>query len=128
MKVRVKVTADPQGDLFAPKQVADQAKPGSPSRKEVEWFENLLKGAKCWMTAGDILLSVGRPVDDSGKRWIKALCAETVWVIGGQRGYLHVENATAEEINHAAARLESMAKVCAERAAALRRNAHRVIR
>jgi hypothetical protein len=114
--------------LFAPKQVATQGRPGAPSRKEVAWFENLLAGAKCWMTASDILLSVDRPVDDSGKRWLKALAAETVWVIGGQKGYRHVENASPEEINHAASRLESFAKVCDERARAIRSNAHRIIR
>lgn len=128
MKPSPNISSEPQGDLFAPRDQAAQAKPGAPSRKEVEWFENLLKGAGCWMTASDILISVGRPVDDSGKRWLKALAAETVWVIGGQKGYLHVSQATTEEIDHAANRLESIAKVCGERARAIRANGHRMLR
>ncbi len=128
MNAHLKHAEDATGDLFAPRQVAAQAKPGAPERKEVEWFENLLKGASCWMTASDILLTVGRPVDDSGKRWLKALCAETVWVIGGQKGYRHVQHSTPDEINHAASRLESAAKVMADRAGAIRCNAHKIIR
>lgn len=116
------------GDLFAPKQQVAQGKPDAPPPKEVAWFEKLLQGAKCWMMASDILLAVGRPVDDSGKRWLKALAAETVWVIGGQKGYRHVQHASTEEINHAASRLESAAKVMADRAGAIRSNAHRIIR
>lgn len=115
------------GDLFAPKEQVAMGKPGAASAKEVAWFEKLLLGAKCWMTASDILLSVGREVDDSGKRWLKSLCAETVQVIGGQKGYRHVDHASDEEVSHAASRLESAAKVMSERACAIRSYRHQRI-
>lgn len=122
----IAATKPQEPDLFTPKQVAAQAKPGEASAKDVAWFERLLQGAGCWMSASDILLSVSMPCNDDTKRWIKSLRAATTWIISGQKGYKHIEHATAEEIDHAANRLESMAKTLGEQAGALRSNAHRI--
>ena len=100
-------------------------KPDKASR-DVAWLEGLLRGAGCWMTAGDILLSVNRAKADDSKRWLRELASASVWILSGQKGYKHIEHASAEEINHAANWLESQARKMAGRAAALRHNAHKI--
>lgn len=112
------MSIEPQTELFSQPRHAPNA--------DVEWFENLLKSAAHWMTAAQILQRLDRPADEDGKRWVKALAAETVWVIAGQKGYRHIEHATAEEIDHACHRLESIAKTCGDRAGKIRANAHRI--
>lgn len=114
---------EPQGDLFAAK-LAQQ--PGEPGRAQIEWFERLLRGALTWMTASDILLSVGRPKSDDNKRWLRELAAASEWVISGQKGYKHLDHATAEEIDHSANWLISQGRKMIKRGVAQRRNAHKI--
>lgn len=95
------------------------ADPTSPA-----WLENLLRDAGCWMTAGDIVLSTH---GQTNERHLRELASASDWLISGQKGYLHLEHASAEEIAHAANWLESQAKKMGERAGKIRRNAHRRI-
>ncbi len=108
----------PQPDLF-------DVKPDKASR-DVAWLENTLRGAGCWMTSGDILLSINLAKSDDSKRWLRELASASVWILSGQKGYKHIEHASAEEIHHAASWLESQAKKMADRAGALRHNAHKI--
>lgn len=111
--------AKPEPDLFTP-----------PARtrfeRNVAWLENLLRGAAAWMTAHNILLTIGAAGEDQ-RRMIRELASQSEWIISGQKGYKHLEHATPEESAHAANWLESQAKKMSERACALRRNAHRRI-
>jgi hypothetical protein len=94
-----------------------------PDDKNVRWLENLLKGAQCWMTAKDIMLTVNGKLID---RDLRSLASASANIISGQKGYKHIKHATAEEISHAANWLESQAKKMSDRAGAIRRNAHRI--
>lgn len=78
------------------------------------------------MTATDILISIGRPVTDANKRWLRELASQSEFILAGQRGYLHLESATAEEINHCCNWLNAQALKMSERAGRLRKNAHRI--
>jgi len=103
----------PQPELFdAPRHAVDA---------DVAWLENLLKGAQCWMSCKDILLTVGGRLID---RDVRALASQSTWIISGQRGYLHVEHATAEEIAHSANWLISQGKKMIRRGIGQRRAAH----
>jgi hypothetical protein len=117
-----------QPDLFTPV-------PRHPVNADVAWLENLLAGAKCWMTASDIMLTVGcLPRGDSGAlrgrlndRDVRALASETTRIISGQKGYKHIENATPEEIAHSANRLISQGKWMIRRGIGQRKAAHQRI-
>lgn len=102
----------------------------SPADPNVGWLEELLDGAGCWMKASDVVRTYSpNPMDDpsdSEKRYVRELASASEWIISGQKGYKHLRHATAEEIQHAAAWLESQAKKMGDRAGAIRRNAHKV--
>lgn len=107
-----------QVELFQePRHVADQ---------DVRWLEGACHLGKDWMTAAELLGLLLRPATDDGRRWIRELASKSERIISGQKGYKHIERATAEEINHACNWMESQAKKMGERASALRRNAHKI--
>lgn len=108
------VKRDPQLGLFE-YQAADA---------NVTWLEELLRGAKTWMTAKDISLTSGGRVGD---RDIRALASASEWIISGQKGYLHLEHASAEDVAHAANWLISQGKLMIQRGCRIRKNAHRRI-
>jgi hypothetical protein len=105
-----------QPDLFtpAPRHAADA---------DLAWLEELLKGAGCWMSAKDIMLTV---VGRLGDRDVRALASRSAWIISGQKGYKHITHASPEEIHHCAAWLESQAKQMGERAGRIRSAAHKI--
>jgi hypothetical protein len=107
-------TRDPQLGLF-------EQRPGDVN---VRWLDELLQGAKTWMTAKDIALTSGGRVCD---RDIRALASASEWIISGQKGYKHLEHATAEENAHAANWLISQGKLMIQRGCRIRKNAHRRI-
>lgn len=88
------------------------------------WLENILRDAGCWMTAKDLILSTHGKTHE---RNLRELASASDWIISGQKGYLHLQHASAEEITHAANWLESQAKKMSDRAGKIRRNAHRGI-
>lgn len=105
-----------QGTLFVTR--ADK------SARDVQWLENLLAGAGAWMLASDILLSIGWPVNDANKRWVRQLASGSLEILSGQKGYLHVTAASAEEVNHSANWLISQGKEMIKRGLAQRKAAH----
>ena len=88
------------------------------------WLEDWLRARNEWATAHAIQESSPAHLGDRATR---ALASSSRWIISGQRGYKHLECATAEEVQHAASWLESQAKKMSDRACAIRRNAHRII-
>lgn len=101
-------------DLFAAK----------PEDISVKWFENLLRGAGCWMTARDVILSTHGKAHE---RVLRELASASNEIISGQKGYKHTDHATAEEIDHAANWLVSQGKKMIKRGLGIRRAAHRRI-
>jgi hypothetical protein len=110
--------SEPQKDLFE--------KPRHSADADILWLENLLKQSGEWEASGQILFQIQRPPTDGNKRWLREVASQSAWIISGQKGYKHIEHSTAEEINHAAAWLESQAKKMGERAGAIRSNAHKI--
>jgi hypothetical protein len=104
---------DPQLGLF-------ESQPGDAN---VQWLETLLRNAPGWQTAREIMAACLGRVND---REVRELASASQWIISGQRGYKHLEHATAEEAHHCCAGLESQAKKMGERAGRLRANAHKI--
>jgi len=117
---------DLQPSAFSLQPSLFEATPPPSSNTDVAWLENYLDRLRDWATAADLLQSLGRPVTDANTRWVRALASDSFWVVSGQRGYKHIRHATAEEVNHACAWLESQAKKMSERAGGIRKNAHRI--
>lgn len=107
---------NPQLDFFA-----------SPEMPDVEWIEGELDRARCWLFAAELCRRAGIEDDEDHKRWIRQLACRSKWVVSGQRGYRHMRHATAEEIDHCCAGLESQARELVTRAIRLRRNAHQMV-
>src|SRR5690242_18468382 len=85
----------------------------APDDVNVRWLEDLLEGAKCWMTAKDIMLTTNGKLLD---REVRELASASKWIISGQKGYRHVKHSSPEEVAHAANWLESQAKKMSDRA------------
>lgn len=94
----------------------------APDDPNVQWLENLLRGAQCWMSARDICLTNGGRTRD---REVRALASASANIISGQNGYKHIAHATAEEIHHASSWLVSQGKKMIKRGIAIQRNGHR---
>jgi hypothetical protein len=90
----------------------------------VKWLENLLRGGGCWMTAKDIILSTRGKAHE---RTLRDLASQSGQIITGQKGYKHIEHATAEEIAHASNWLISQGKKMIKRGLTIRRSGHRRI-
>lgn len=105
---------DPQLGLFESR----------PEDANVAWLETLLKGGHYWMTARDIMQTCGGRLHD---RDVRELASASKWIISGQRGYKHIEHATAEESAHAANWLISQGKKMIKRGIAIRQNAHKLL-
>lgn len=109
---------NPQTELFSPPREAGDA--------EVRWLENVLKDGRDWLTAAEILGLVAKPPTEDNKRWVRSLASRSGWVISGQKGYKHIEQANTEEIDHCANMLESQARELSHRSGTIRRNAHKI--
>jgi hypothetical protein len=104
-----------------PTQLDLQPLPAAFSDPNVEQLEALLLMIGEWLPRCEIERITGW-----GDRQIRELASASGWVLPGQKGYLHIKFASAEEIHHASAWLESQAKKMAERAGRLRSNAHKL--
>ena len=96
-----------------------------PSEASVLWLERYLKECQDWMRAEQLAVLQNKEGEE-GRRWVRAVAEGSGWVISGQKGYKHVENATAEEINHFVNWMERQGKKMIARAERLKRNAHAV--
>lgn len=92
--------------------------------ENVRWLENYLKSSRDWMEGGALELIAGR--EKYQGRWVRALAQASEWVISGQKGYKHLEHATAEEVSHFVNWMESQGKKMIGRAEKIRRNAHAI--
>jgi hypothetical protein len=108
-------------------ELAPPQAPPEPELKDVGWLQDTLKQAGTWMTADEILATL-QIAGETHKRWLRSLATESEWLISGQKGYLHLENATLDEVNHFAAAMRSQAKLMDERAGKLLVNAHKIIK
>jgi hypothetical protein len=106
-----------QLNLFA-QPTADQ--------ENVRWLESYLSSHSGWHTCAMILAALGKPETDQNKRDIRALAQSSKWIISGQKGYKHLERATAEEISHFTHWMESQAREMTRRAETVRKNAHKI--
>ncbi len=93
----------------------------------VGWLEKYLEATAEWLSAGQLAVIAGRGDGEQGRRWVRALAEGSEWVISGQKGYKHLEHATAEEIGHFVNWMESQARRMIARAERIRRNGHRVV-
>ena len=93
-------------------------------RRQSAWLERCLLDSGEWQCSRQLLTLSPEPLND---RELRNLASQSQWLISGQHGYKHLRHATAEEIHHATAWLESQAQKMSERAATLRRNAHRLL-
>lgn len=98
-----------------------------PARCDPAWLERMLDEHRGWITAGDILIRGGLEDTDAGRREIRKLASESLWIISGQRGYRHIKHGTAEEIDHACTWLVSQGKAMIRRSIAMRRRAHSLV-
>lgn len=96
----------------------------SPADPKIEWMESTLLAVGEWMSASELSVASGGRLDD---RSVRALAGASDNVVSGQRGYKHIRRATTEEIDHAAAWLESQSRKMADRATRIRRNAHQLV-
>jgi hypothetical protein len=90
-------------------------------------FAEVLRRAGGWILARQVLIQSGLVPDEGHKRWLRGLAAGSQLILSGQRGYCHLENASVEELHHAAAWLESQARQMQRRAIHLRQAAIRKI-
>lgn len=93
----------------------------APDDASVAWLEHFLREHREWITAGQI-----SPLVEKDERWIRAVAESSSWIISGQKGYKHIEHATAEEIGHFVNWMESQGKKMIGRAERVKRNAHAV--
>lgn len=87
-------------------------------------LEDFLLARRGWITATQYLRQTGVNETDSAKRQLRALAESSQCIISGQKGYRHIRNATAEEIQHFVRWMERQAKKMITRAEAVRRRAH----
>lgn len=98
-------------DLFAP----------PPAAPDTAWLESILLNAGGWLNAAFLAKLATNHVSD---RDIRRLASASRLIIPGDKGYCHLANASTEEIDHAASRLESQGKLMLERAIRIRHTAH----
>jgi hypothetical protein len=92
----------------------------------VLWLEKYLKECGEWVTAAGLVLRAGRALSDDNRRWVRALAEASDRIISGQKGYKHLERATAEEVRHFVNWMESQGRKMIGRAERLKRNAHAI--
>jgi hypothetical protein len=97
-----------------------------PADPNIVWLENYLLAHQDWLTARHLAVIAGKDDGIEAGRWVRALAQESCWVISGQKGYKHLQHATAEEVKRFVAWMESQAKKMIERAERMRRNAHTI--
>lgn len=100
--------------------------PPQPSDEEVIALENLLRDAAGWMRAEAILLMRFIVPSETNKRELRAAAAESKWIISGQQGYKHLQQATPDEVKHFVAQMDSQGRKMSARAEAIEQNYRKV--
>lgn len=103
---------EPQLSLFAAPPADDP---------DVVWLERTLDVVGDWMRAKELATASEDRLDE---RDVRSLAEASSAVISGQKGYKHLDRATAEEIAHFIAWMESQGRKMIGRAERIRRHAH----
>lgn len=93
---------------------------------EVEALEKLLRTGAGWMSASSILVSRYLVPTESNKRILRRTAAESKWIISGQEGYKHLQQATPAEVTHFVKQMESQSRKMSERAGAIEINYRKI--
>ncbi len=92
---------------------------------QVTRFVDLLLSHGGWLNSREALEALGLEDTDNARRALRAWAeAAESELISGQRGYKHVDKATAEEIGHFCSWMESQGEKMKLRAARTRARAH----
>ena len=89
---------------------------------DIKWLETTLRNADSWRHADELLTAKNEFQTPANRRWMLALASQSEWIISGNYGYLHVACATADELDHFVARMQSQVDVMKARIAAVHRN------
>ncbi len=97
--------------------------------KNVRWLEELLLDAGNWMTAAEILDTIGFKHSDDNKRLIRRLASASEVVLSGpgSPGYKHLKNCKIEEAKHYANAGISQGREMVHRSIRILRSAHKII-
>lgn len=98
--------------------------PTPPAPTSLPWLVGWLFDNPGWHLAPEIEAACDQRL---GERQIRALAAGSDSIISGHRGYRHLERASAEEIRHFLAGLESRCTELTARAIRIRRRAHQLV-
>lgn len=80
-----------------------------------------------WAWSADLCQAMGIAPTENGKRQIRLLASGSEWIISGQKGYKHLQFATAEEFAEFRMTWMAQAKSICKRVARVTRNMHQVI-
>lgn len=100
--------------------------PPQPSEDEVTALENLLREHGGWMNAGEVLRHCFSLASESNKRELRATAAASKWIISGQQGYKHLQQATPDEVKRFVAQMESQGRKMSDRARAIEQNYRKI--
>lgn len=95
--------------------------------QDVQWLERVLREVKGWRSARELADLAGQGDSEEGRRWVRSLASASDWVLSGQKGYKHLDHATAEEIKRFVEWMQRQGRKMIERAERMRRNAHRLV-
>lgn len=106
-------------------ELSAQQPPRHEPQADVNWLEQLLDGAGCWMTAKDISLTTQGKVLD---REVREIASKSKWILSGpgSPGYKHIKHATAKEIQHFKDALISQGKLMIKRGIRISHAAHEI--
>ena len=109
-----------QPDLFPPRPEA---------ATDTAWLEGLLDTVKDWMTAAEILQSIGKPVTEDNRRWLRDVASRCEYVLSGpgSPGYRHIKHSNLEECAHYGDAKISQGKEMIRGGIKIRRAAHKIL-
>lgn len=91
------------------------------------WIETILLESGKWMKAADVLLRVGLDNTEDHKRMVRDIASQSRLIISGQEGYLHLQHATADQVNQTTEAWMSQGKKMIQRAIRVRRMGHALL-
>lgn len=118
-------TTDPRPPT--PDRGAAQGELLPPEPERINWLVGELHRAHGWLFAGELCRRCALEETEEHKRVLRRLASSSPLIVAGQKGYKHIEWATAEEVDHCCKALLSQARELGERAARIRRTAHALI-
>ena len=95
---------------------------------DTAWLERMLDTVRDWQTAAEILQSIGRPVTEDNKRWLRDVASRAKYVLSGpgSPGYRHIKHSNLEECAHYREANFSQGKGMIKRGIKISRAAHEI--